>query len=305
MDVFLILLGKLSPLYLLIGLGAAAERLLRVPKETVARLLIYLIGPLMIFHGIATMELEWGLLLLTPIIVLMGVCLCLTFLAIGRRLFDAETAHLLAFGAGMGNSGYFGFPLVQALFPPGLFPVALLIDLGMGIYQHTFGAFIAARGNRTLRESIVTVLRLPMIYAMLAGLAWNVLGFGMPAVLHDLGLQMRGAYIVLGMMLIGMGLSAVRIRGMDTRYLSLVFAAKFLAWPVVMIAFIRLDTAWLHLFSGPVHQVLLSQAIVPVAANVVAYASEFRLHPAKAAAAVFATTVFACVLAPVAAALLF
>lgn len=302
---FLPLLGKLSPIYILIALGIIAGRVLRVPKEAVAKLLIYVIYPVMVFQGIATMELQWSLFALIPFFFLFGAVICVIFLVIGKTLLRDSTANLLAFGAGMGNTGYFGFPLVRALFPESIFPVALLIDIGMGIYQHTFGAFVAARGNRSLRQSIITVLRLPPIYAMLAGIAWNALGWGLPSVINDFGLQMRGAYVMLGMMLVGIGLCTNIRESIDVQYLTLVFIAKFLVWPLAMLGIVWIDTSWTQFFSPAVHQVMLAESIVPVAANVVAYAAEFKLHPGKGANAVFTTTVFAFVYVPVVALLLF
>jgi predicted permease len=290
---------------LLIVLGVLAGRVLKVDKEMVGKLLIYVIYPVMVFQSIGTMELNWQLFLLTPFFFVIGVVFCLIFLVIGKMFFRDSTANLLAFGAGMGNTGYFGFPLVRALFSDAVFPAALLIDIGMGIYQHSVGAFVAAKGNRTVRESVMTVLKLPPIYAMLAAIAWNAAGFGLPAPLNELGLQMRGAYVALGMMLVGIGLCARTTEGTDFRYLSLVFFAKFLVWPAAMLGIIWIDANVTQVFSTPVHQVMLAQSIVPVAANVVAYAAAFRLHPAKAANAVFASTVFAFIYVPLAAMILF
>ncbi|NOS67177.1 MAG: AEC family transporter [Candidatus Peribacteraceae bacterium] len=281
------------PLYILIGFGYVAGKTLKASKETVVTLLLYIILPVVTFHAIAEMELSANLLLLPVIFYLMGVLLCCIFYVIGTGIWKDSTKNLLAFGAGMGNTGYFGLPLILAVLGEKAFVIAVLLDLGTNLYQCTFGCFIAAKGNFTVRESLIKVFRLPTIYALAAAILWNRMGFTIPAPLEDLGMSMRGAYIVLGMMLIGVALGDLKRFAFDWAYLVLAFAAKYAAWPLAAFSFVWIDRHALHLFPELAREAMLILSLTPMAGNTVSYATELRIHPEKAAAAVLFSTLFA------------
>jgi predicted permease len=67
MQLFLFLVAKLIPLYLLIAVGFVAAKYLNAKKETLASLLIYVIAPVVVFYGVATTKLTVSALAL-PII---------------------------------------------------------------------------------------------------------------------------------------------------------------------------------------------------------------------------------------------
>ena len=293
MDVFVILFQKLIPLYALIALGFLAGKTLEVKRETVARLLIYIIVPAVIFYGTATVTLDAAVFSLP--FVFYGLCcvLCFTFYAVGKFFWKDTTRNLLAYTSGTGNNGYFGLPLVLALFSEQAFGIAVFAGLGFLFYECTMGLLIMMRGTMGLREGLGRRARVPMIYAFLLGLAFNVSGFAFSQTYLDVFHAFRGAYTVLGMMLIGLGLSSVRHLFRDLKFVGLAFVAKFAAWPLAMFLILWLDLSFMHLYSEPVHQVMFLFSIIPLAANTVAYATEFRIHPDKAAGAVLLSTAFA------------
>jgi predicted permease len=48
--------------------------------------------------------------------------------------------------------------------------------------------------------------------------------------------QIRGAYVVLGMMLVGVGLSAVRRLQVDVPFTSMLLLMRFIFWPLLVMA---------------------------------------------------------------------
>ena len=117
MTVFITILIKLIPLYLMILLGYIVAKRLKAQKETIAKLLIYIIAPVVIFYGTYTVPINFANLSL-PILFFALCCLiALLFLAIGTFVFKKDsTKNILAFTAGTGNTGYFGLPVVLTLF---------------------------------------------------------------------------------------------------------------------------------------------------------------------------------------------
>lgn len=293
MGVFVTLLQKLVPLYALIFVGFIAGRLLHVKKETIATLLIYVIAPMVVFHGIATVQLDSERLTL-PILFFTLCCLvCLTFYKISGLFWHAPTKNILAFAAGSGNTGYFGLPVTAFLFGPEAVGLTILSAFGFILYENTLGFFITARGHHTIKESLTRVLKLPTVYAFALGVLVNLSGASFDNTVQDLGMNFRGAYSVLGMMLIGLGVASQERLKLHAKFVTLSFLAKFFVWPVLVLAIIYCDRAYFHFYDPMTHNVMLLMAIVPLPANSVAVATELKSDPEKAAMAVLLSTLFA------------
>src|SRR5262249_46379322 len=147
--------------------------------------------------------------------------------------------HILAFSVGSGNTGYFGLPVAVALFGQEAVPWVILAVLGVILYENSLGFFVTARGHHTLRESLGRISRLPSLYAFLAAATLN-LGFGyrLPPDVATLADGFRGAYSILGMMMIGLGVAQSGLR-FDAKFLGLAFLGRFVAWPVVVFSLLR------------------------------------------------------------------
>jgi predicted permease len=148
------LFAKLLPLYLFVALGFLAARRLHVRKESIAPLLIYMIGPLVTLRGTLSVELEPARLAL-PFIV---YCTCATFCLLGLRLagrfFASPAKNILAFAAGNSNSGYLGIPVAVALLGEHAFAQAAMISFGFILCESTVGFYVSARGRSSPREAL-------------------------------------------------------------------------------------------------------------------------------------------------------
>jgi malate permease and related proteins len=306
MEIFLTLLLKLVPLYVLIAIGLIAAKYLKAQKETVSSLLIYIIAPIVIFYGVVQTEITLALLSL-PILFFVLCCLtCGLFYLVGKIFWPKDnTKNILAFTAGTGNTGYFGLPVALMLFGDQALGVVVLSILGFILYENSLGFFITARGHHTVKESVVKVLKLPTIYAFILGLALNLGNVELGEItLTTIG-HFKGAYTVLGMMIIGMGLATVKLNSFDPKFIGLTFFAKFLIWPILIWGIISLDANSLHFYDQSIHKIMILMAIVPLAANTVALATELKVQPEKAAVTVLLSTVFALFYIPLVVTLLF
>ncbi len=70
MDVFFTLIAKLIPIYVLIGLGYALTKRYKIDKDSIVKLSIYLVAPVVIFHGVYTLDLS-GKVLFLPLLFFM------------------------------------------------------------------------------------------------------------------------------------------------------------------------------------------------------------------------------------------
>ncbi len=293
MEVFFALILKIIPLYVLIALGFIAGKYLKASKETVARLLIYIIAPAVIFNSVFTTPIAANVLSL-PILFFVLCCLiCLLTYSISKHIWSDATKNILSFTAGTGNTGYFGLPVAIALFGTDIAGLIIISTLGFVLYENTLGFFITARGHHTAKESIDRLLKLPTIYAFVVALILNILGVKFRQAYMDFATLFRGAYTILGMMLIGLGLAGITNFKFDFKFVTASFLVKFVVWPIIIFAIISFDKAFLGFFTNQIYRVMMLLSVVPLAANTVAYATELNAHPEKASFAVLLSTLFA------------
>src|SRR5260221_14439938 len=112
----------------------------------------------------------------------------------------------------------------------------------MLLYENTIGFFIAARGHHTVTESLGKLLKLPLIYAVVLGLLANLLRLHLGEEYRDVITDFKGAYTVLGMMIIGLGLAGITEYKIDLLFTGISFLARFFVWPILVLSIIFLDT---------------------------------------------------------------
>lgn len=299
MDIFLLLFTRLVPLYLIIGLGYLAGKKLHAQKETIAALLIYILAPVVVFDGVIRTELSVSTLSI-PIFFFIACCLlCGLFYGISSFFWNDANRNILAFTAGTGNTGYFGIPVTLAIFGTEYLGYTVLAILGFIFYENSLGFFITARGNHSMKESLIKILKLPSLYAFFLALFAQSFHFPITEI-YDIAMQQfRGAYSVLGMMLIGLGIASIQTWKFDWLFTAIAFLAKFVAWPLLIFLVIMIDRSSLQWFTPAVHRIMILMAIVPMAANTIAFATHLKAEPEKASVAVLLSTLVALIFIPI------
>ncbi len=293
MHIFLTLILKLLPLYAIMAAGFVLGRKHSELGHATAIIQINFIAPVVIATSMATLELQSRYLILPAVVLIVCCTVGLTVFAIGRRLWLDNTPNLMAYSAGSGNTGYFGIPVALILFPENMIGLLMLAALGVQLYDNTLGYYLIARGHYSIRDSIKRLVRLPLLHASLLGLIFSALHVKLPLLITATAHDFRGAYIVLGALMIGFGLSKIKEFKPDKLFLSIMLGARFVVWPLLIFGFIAFDRVMLHLFSADVYPILFLIAIVPLPANAVAFALLLNVQPQKAAIAVVASTIIA------------
>lgn len=276
------------------GLGWVAGRTLKVGARDVSSLLVYIVSPLVIFLAIVQSPADWSYFAYTLGALLTASVAAGVAYGAGKLLWRDGRANLFAFTGGTGNTGYFALPLVFALFDEQQVAIAAFIIIGVNLYEFTVGYFIAARGVHDSRKSMLGVLRLPIIYAAVAGVLCKTFDV-MPGEVLLSGLaNFKGAYSVLGMMVIGITFATYRQPRLDRDFVLAALGWKHLVYPLVGLAVFQ----WLLPVPAQALPVIALMLATPMAANTVVIANVLGVHPEKAAAAVMASTLLALVSVP-------
>ena len=297
MDILLALVLKMLPLY---GIMAAGYVLGRKFPDTVAptsTLQIFLIAPVVLAATIGgiTFTPEYLVLPILFYILCCGVGLFTYRIAGGND----GSRNLLAFACGSSNNGYFGLPIAMILFPPELVGVFLLAGLGFIFYENTLGYYLIARGRFTAREALARLSKLPTLYGALLGLLISALAITLPEPLTIAAGNFRGAYVVLGALIIGLGLSRAKGFEMDRRFLAIPLIMKFMVWPALTFGVAWVDAQYIHFFDANARSIIMLLGLMPLPANAVAFALQLNVHPEKAALVVFLNTLVALFFIPV------
>lgn len=298
MIIFLTLLSKIIPLYALIFFGFTAGRFLKVQKESIATILIYIISPFIFFNAAATTPISLANISFPVISFFLCFLMIVLFYKIGKIFWKDGTANILGYVGSMGNVGYFGLPVAIAVLPKEFIGPYLIGVLGVNIFDVSGAYFLVAKGKHTFKESIKRVFMLPTLYTFFLGITIQLIHIPLSQSYFDLVASFRGAYVILGMMLVGLGIAGIKSFTFDFLFIFLAFLAKFIVWPILVFILIFIDNSFFHLYGPGLHNVLIILSIVPIAANSVAYSTQFNLHPEKVALTVFMSTLFALIYIP-------
>jgi predicted permease len=293
---------KIAPLYLNIVLGYIAGKKLDVNRDTITKITFYMINPLIIFNGVLHTPIHWNTLSLPLLTFVLSSLICIVFYRFSRKIWTDSSKNIMAYSAGSGNTGYFGIPMAIWLIPQseGTYVMSFV---GMILYENTLGYYISAKGIYSAKQCLFKLFRLPSLYAFVGAILLNVLKCPIPSFYYDFINHIKGMYVVMGMMIIGLALSSLKNFKLDFKFVGMTFLAKFLVWPVCILGIITLDVHYLGLYDTQIHQALMLLSIVPLAVSTVIIASLFEVQPEKAAATVLLSTLFALVYVPLMASL--
>ncbi|HBM49283.1 MULTISPECIES: AEC family transporter [unclassified Marinobacter] len=290
---------KLIPLYVTVGLGWIAGRYLEASGRHIAGIMLYIVTPSVVFSGVMAAPLSPEVILLPFLVFGISSLLGIVQLKLARKVLTDGSANIIPLCVGSGNTGYFGVPVALLLFGEEGLGLYIVCMLGTTLFENSVGFYLAARGRYSIQDALWRVLKLPSVYAFLAAVALNLAGVGIPDIFVPLFDNLRGAYSILGMMIIGMSITSFRGLAGNVRFTALAFFGKFVVWPLVAILFWWVDSTILGVYEPAVHQAMFLISITPIAANTVVIATLLDTSPRQAAGTVLLTTLFGLAFIPV------
>lgn len=272
-----------------IPLGYVAKRVYReqIDEKTLTLISVYCLQPILIFWGLNQAPISISLLA-TPVVYL-GIVLCAMALFIGyAKIFFKDYTHQAIFivGSLVGNTGNFGIPLALALFGMMSVPYATMISITTLFFSYTFGIFFFARNHYSLKDSLLSIGKIPIIWVGIIALAFNAMDIGI-AKPFEQALQM-GAYaaLVLQLVLFGTYLGSLRLETIEYKFSLHVSFAKLILLPLVGLVIL-----WFIPLQTQIKAILLLQLMLPLSLNNVNTASLYNSKPIVVAGCVLISTV--------------
>ncbi len=274
-NVFEVMVNVVSPVFIIVGLSALIARRFQVEAQTLSRLLIYLFSPALVLDGLSRSQLgtdEFGRLV--GVAFLMFVVMTLLAWGLTRLFgFDRRLASAFMLSIILVNMGNFGLPLNQFAFGEAGLRRAVIFYVMSSVMANTLGVFLASRGTATVRDSLLNVFKVPLVYGLAIGLIINFGAVPVPLPIQRV-IGLLGQAAVPGMMVVlGIQLAHTSVTSLRGRIgpIALASTTRLLIAPAVAFGLVSLFG-----LSGVGRQVAILQASMPTAVMATVLATEFE-----------------------------
>ncbi|WP_237385387.1 AEC family transporter [Xenorhabdus sp. Sc-CR9] len=282
-------------LILITLIGFFIGKKLDLKTKDISSLLIYVISPVVIFISIIQSPSDLTYFSYSIASFLTASLAAFIAYSIGKTLWSCNKSNLFGFAGGTGNTGYFALPIAFAIFNPNQIAITIFIIIGINLYEFTVGYFITAKGHLTTKECLIKIIKLPIIYSAILGVLFKGSDITLNSILISTLENFKGAYSVLGMMVIGITLSSFYKIEIDWKFSFFSILWKHLIYPIVGMSF------FYYIIQVPddLLTVIALMLATPMAGNVVVIASNLNLHPEKAAFSVMLSTILSVITVPI------
>ena len=258
-----------------------------INEKTLILISIYFLQPMLTFWGLTRAPIDYNLIF-TPFLYFIIVSITLILLVvISKYLFkDSKEQSIFIAASLIGNTGNLGIPLGIALFGEESVPYTSIINIANIFFIYTVGIYFYAKDKFNFRQSINSMLKIPILWFAILALIYNYLN--LPINLQiDKVLEM-GAYatIVLQLIIFGVYLSKTKIKVHNYKLSMWVSLVKLFILPLIgliVILIIGLDSY--------AASILMVSLLVPLAVNNVNIAALYDCKPLEVTAVVFVTTI--------------
>jgi malate permease and related proteins len=282
LELLSIIINVIAPILLVMGVGFLIGKRFNPDPATLSVYLIYLFTPSLVFSGIYTTELASSELLGLAGVVI-GVAFCTTgigFLAARFLKYDARGESALLLSVLIVNAANYGISLNKFAFGDAGGSIAIIYYVVNSIMANVVGVYFASRGSFSVKDAILNIFKVPILYAALLGLLLNLMDIELPLILRRSIIEIAAnASIPLMLALLGLQLSRISFRPEEngektlaTNWLAVGLATsiRLLIAPVIGFAL-----AWLFGLRDLTFKVAVVQSAMPTAVLASALATQF------------------------------
>ncbi|MDZ7688766.1 MAG: AEC family transporter [Halobacteriales archaeon] len=277
------------PVLAVAGVGYVLGVYTDVEPKPLSTVTVYVLIPALVFHSLATTEIGGGE---GTRIVLVAVMMTFVMWAVseGVAVFASNGAgnrNGLVLAGTFPNTANYGIPLSVFAFPSVGRTTAVLYVVGSTVMLYTVGVYVASRDAAgSSLGAVKRVARLPLVYAVVAGVAVNFVGFegGGSSAFETLRL-VGDSSIPIMLIVLGVQLARSTTSG-AVRDVALANVLRLVVAPIVAVPVVLAFG-----FTNPdVARVVVLESSTPVAVSTVILTVEFGGDTDYTATAVLTTT---------------
>lgn len=290
---------NILPVFFLIMLGFLLGKKVKLDPSVLTSLNFYIIIPSFMFVMLTETDFPDNVGLILVAATLMLVINASLGMVISKvRSFDNVMSRSFASSLMFYNSGNIGIPLITLFFSDhqnkSALGIALAVQISVLLVQNismnTVGFILANHRSGSLKESIVKVFKMPIIYSIALALCLKYFSFDpqslsiWPALVYA-----KDAMIAIALLTLGIQLASTSLRSLRAD-VFLSSALRLVGGPIAALIII-----WFMRFDGIVAQAFLISSSVPTAVNTALIAIECKTNPEFASQTVMVSTVISAI----------
>jgi len=263
--------------YVFILLGYVAKRIFKeeMNPKTLTLMSVYFLQPFVTIWGFSTARLHSEHLYVPLLYLVIILLLLFPTILLGKALFsDPKERAIFSIAGFVGNTGNIGIPLGIALFGEASVIYTTLINIANVFVVYIIGVYIYSRGSFSIRESLLNIIKIPIIPASIVTILINI--YEVPLSTEIIEFFKMGAYagIVLQLFLLGTFLQGICIKELHPKLFIGTISQKFIIVPLATAVILSFTN--LPLF---VQGVIFMEMMVPLAVANINLASLYNCKP--------------------------
>jgi predicted permease len=281
-----ILFQVVVPVFLIFLTGYVGQKVFSLHIKSISTVALYLMTPALIFRTFYGTTLDATYLH----ILIYGILLTAIIIAVVKVIcwfnnYPSPLTSALILTTAFMNNGNLGAPLILFAFGQEAFQYAVIIMILHTIVMSTIGIYYAARGNFNLKESMLSIAKMPILHAVVLSFFWQYLKLPMPENIFSAINLIGDASIPTIMLVLGMQLAEIKPANLDWTKTVLALSIRLLLSPLIAFG-ITLILPVDPLLS----KVMIVLAATPSAAITNMYALQFDSSPELVSSITFTST---------------
>jgi malate permease and related proteins len=281
------------PIFIVMAIGFILQKKFTMDISTLSKLNIYFVVPAFIFVKLYSTQFSASLfgkvLLFFILLVIILYAISTLFakiLGLDRGKKTTFTNSTMFF-----NSGNYGVPVNELAFKgdPFAMSIQVIVLTLQNIFTFSYGIFALQSVNNSKWKAMIGYFKMPVLYAMGAGLICNALNIQVPAVILIPANMIANAMIGLALLTLGAQVARIQFKAA----LSAVYSS--LTIRLIISPLIALFIIWLFRVDGMTAQALLIASAMPTSVNSAVIAEEYKNYPEFAAQVVLFSTIISAV----------
>ncbi len=287
----IILFQVVLPVFLVFLAGYLAQKVFGLHIKSISTVALYLMTPALVFRTFYETELGstylhiviYGITLSVSLIILVKV---ISFL----KNYKPSVTSAFVLATAFMNNGNLGTPIILFAFGEKGFQYAVTIMVFHTIIMSTLGIYYAAKGRFDITDSLLSVLKMPIVHGGILGLLWQYWNLPMPENIFKAIKMVGDAAIPTIMLVLGMQLAEIKLSNFDWGKIVLALLMRLLISPAI---------AWVIVMLLPVEpllgKVMIVEAAMPTAVITTMYALQYDSEPNLVSSITFVSTLLSIV----------
>ncbi len=221
-------------IYVFIALGYLAKRFFKddMNAKTLTLFSVYFLQPFVVIWGFSTAKLSSEHFNVSFVYLAIILLLFLPTIVFSKFIFNTQKERAIFNIAGfVGNTGNIGIPLGIALFGEASIIYTTLVNLANVFVVYILGVYIYSRSSFSIQDSLLNIVKIPMIPASVFAIAINILDIDLNEQIQEFFKMGAYAGIVLQLFLLGTFLYGIKINELSKKLLYFVLSQKFIFVP--------------------------------------------------------------------------